>query len=160
MSIDQRVIVLGLGYVGLPLAVALAKHHDTIGLDIDVRRIEELTAGHDRTGEIEPTRLEQSSLTLLADSAQCPAADFYIVTVPTPIDAANRPDLRMVEAASRSIAVMLRGAVVEGRVPVVVYESTVYPGVTEDICGPILEAASGLKCGVDFFLGSWRRAIE
>ena len=90
---DQRVIVLGLGYVGLPLAVALAQQHDTVGLDIDLRRIEELIAGHDRTGEIEPDRLGGSSLKLLADPAQCPPADFYIVTVPTPIDAANRPDL-------------------------------------------------------------------
>ncbi len=149
----QRVIVLGLGYVGLPLAVALAQQHDTVGLDIDARRIEELRAGHDRTGEIEPGRLGRSSLTLLADPVQCPPADFYIVTVPTPIDAANRPDLRMLEAASRSVAAMLPAAVAQGRVPVVVYESTVYPGVTEDTCGPILEAGSGLTCGVDFFLG-------
>ena len=116
----QRVIVLGLGYVGLPLAVALAQQHDTVGLDIDARRIEELRAGHDRTGEIEPGRLGRSSLTLLADPVQCPPADFYIVTVPTPIDAANRPDLRMLEAASRSVAAMLPAAVAQGRVPVVV----------------------------------------
>ncbi|MEO6717687.1 MAG: nucleotide sugar dehydrogenase [Novosphingobium sp.] len=153
MSSDQRVIVIGLGYVGLPLAVALAQQHDTVGLDTDVRRIAELTAGHDRTGEIAPDRLAQSSLALLGDAALCPAADFYIVTVPTPIDAANRPDLRIVEAASRSVAAMLPAAVAEGRAPVVVYESTVYPGVTEEICGPLIEAASGLICGVDFFLG-------
>jgi UDP-N-acetyl-D-galactosamine dehydrogenase len=149
----QWVVVIGLGYVGLPLAVALAQHHETTGLDIDQRRIGELTAGHDRTGEIEPAKLEKSTLTLLADPALCPAADFYIVTVPTPIDAANRPDLGMVEAASRSVAAMLPAAIAEGRVPVIVYESTVYPGVTEEICGPILEAGSGLKCGSDFYLG-------
>jgi len=153
LASNQRVIVIGLGYVGLPLAVALAQQHDTLGLDIDTRRIDELTTGHDRTGEIEPERLARSGLTLLADPALCPAADFYIVTVPTPIDGANRPDLRMVEAASRTVATMLAAAVAEGRVPVVVYESTVYPGVTEEICGPLLEAGSGLKCGVDFFLG-------
>jgi UDP-N-acetyl-D-galactosamine dehydrogenase len=153
LSDKQRVVVIGLGYVGLPLAVALAQHHETTGLDIDQRRIGELTAGHDRTGEIEPAKLEKSTLTLLADPALCPAADFYIVTVPTPIDAANRPDLGMVEAASRSVAAMLPAAIAEGRVPVIVYESTVYPGVTEEICGPILEAGSGLKCGSDFYLG-------
>jgi UDP-N-acetyl-D-glucosamine/UDP-N-acetyl-D-galactosamine dehydrogenase len=94
-----------------------------------------------------------STLALLADPACCPPSDFYIVTVPTPIDGANRPDLRIVEAASRTIAAMLPAAIAEGRVPVVVYESTVYPGVTEEICAPILEAGSGLKCGEDFFLG-------
>ena len=153
LSDSSRTIVIGLGYVGLPLAVALAKQSTTVGLDVDTRRIAELESGHDRTGEIERPRLEASTLTLTADPAACPPADFYIVTVPTPIDAANRPDLRMVEAASRTVAAMLPAAVAEGRVPVVVYESTVYPGVTEDICAPILEAGSGLVCGKDFFLG-------
>jgi UDP-N-acetyl-D-glucosamine/UDP-N-acetyl-D-galactosamine dehydrogenase len=150
---SPRVVVIGLGYVGLPLAVALARQFETVGLDVDQRRIAELQAGHDRTGEIERERLEASSLTLTADPALCPPADFYIVTVPTPIDSANRPDLRMVEAASRTVADLLPAAVAERRVPVVVYESTVYPGVTEDICAPILEAVSGLRCGSDFFLG-------
>ncbi|WP_179407405.1 nucleotide sugar dehydrogenase [Novosphingobium marinum] len=148
-----RVAVIGLGYVGLPLAVALAGKFDTIGIDIDGRRIEELAGGHDRTGEIERERLDVSELALLADPVGCPPCDFYIVTVPTPIDGANRPDLRMVEAASRTVGAMLPAAVAEGRVPVVVYESTVYPGVTEEVCGPLLEAASGLECGTDFFLG-------
>lgn len=148
-----RVVVVGLGYVGLPLAVALAGRFETIGLDIDTRRIAELEAGHDRTGEIDRDRLDASELALAADPDICPPADFYIVTVPTPIDGANRPDLRIVEAASRTIGRLLPAALVEGRVPVVVYESTVYPGVTEDICAPILEAHSGLKCGRDFFLG-------
>ena len=149
----QRVVVVGLGYVGLPLAVAMAKHFDTIGLDIDQRRIAELESGHDRTGEIESPRLAASALALSADPHACPPADVYIVTVPTPIDGANRPDLRMVEAASRTVGAMLPAALAEGRVPVVIYESTVYPGVTEDICGPILEQHSGLICGRDFFLG-------
>jgi nucleotide sugar dehydrogenase len=148
-----RVIVIGLGYVGLPLAVALARRFETTGLDIDARRIAELKDGHDRTGEIERERLAASSLGLTDRPADCPPADFYIVTVPTPIDAANRPDLRLVEAASRTVAAMLGAAVAEGRQPVVVYESTVYPGVTEDICAPILEQVSGLVCGKDFFLG-------
>jgi UDP-N-acetyl-D-galactosamine dehydrogenase len=148
-----RVVVLGLGYVGLPLAVALAGRFETVGLDIDKRRIAELAAGHDRTGEIEEYRLDASELGLASEPTSCPPADFYIVTVPTPIDGANRPDLRMVESASRAVGALLPAAVAEGRVPVVVYESTVYPGVTEDICAPILEAASGLTCGRDFFLG-------
>jgi UDP-N-acetyl-D-galactosamine dehydrogenase len=152
-AIATRVTVIGLGYVGLPLAVALAGRFQTIGLDIDTRRIEELASGHDRTGEIGRERLEASELALLADPARCPPSDFYIVTVPTPIDGANRPDLRIVEAASRTIGAMLPAAVAEGRVPVVVYESTVYPGVTDEICAPLLEAASGLECGKDFFLG-------
>lgn len=150
---SARVTVIGLGYVGLPLAVALARQFDTCGLDVDARRIAELESGHDRTGEIERARLEASTLALTADPATCPPSDFYIVTVPTPIDGANRPDLRMVEAASRTVAALLPAAVAEGRVPVVVYESTVYPGVTEDVCATILEAASGLVCGRDFFLG-------
>lgn len=149
----QRVAVVGLGYVGLPLAVALAGKFETVGIDIDQRRIEELLAGHDRTGEIARTRLKKAKLGLVSDPALCPPCDFYIVTVPTPIDGANRPDLRLVEAASRTIGAMLPAALAEGRVPVVVYESTVYPGVTEDICAPILEATSGLECGRDFFLG-------
>jgi UDP-N-acetyl-D-galactosamine dehydrogenase len=147
-----RVAVIGLGYVGLPLAVVLAQKFDCIGIDIDTQRIAELGRGHDRTGEIDAARLAASTLALQADPAQCPPCDFYIVTVPTPIDGANQPDLRMVEAASRTVGAMLPAALAEGRVPVVVYESTVYPGVTEDICAPILEAASGLECGRDFFL--------
>ena len=145
--------MVGLGYVGLPLAVALAKSFPTTGLDVDARRIAELQCGHDRTGEIDAERLAASTLALTADSAECPTADFYIVTVPTPIDEANRPDLRIVEAASRTVGGMLARAVADGRQPVVIYESTVYPGVTEELCGPILEQVSGLICGQDFFLG-------
>lgn len=153
VSATTRVTVLGLGYVGLPLAVALAKQFFVTGFDIDRQRIAELSEGHDRTREIEAERLAKSSLGLTSDAAVCPPSDFYIVTVPTPIDAHNRPDLRLVEAASHTVGAMLPDAVAEGRSPVVVFESTVYPGVTEDICGPILEQVSGLKCGVDFFLG-------
>ncbi|MCW1401477.1 nucleotide sugar dehydrogenase [Novosphingobium sp. MW5] len=152
-SPSPRVTVIGLGYVGLPLAVALAKQFETTGLDIDTRRIDELKSGHDRTGEIDRARMEASRLVLTADPAACPPSDFYIVTVPTPIDGANRPDLTLVEKASRTVAKMIAPAVAEGRAPVIVYESTVYPGVTEDLCAPILEEVSGLKCGTDFFLG-------
>lgn len=153
VSATTRVTVLGLGYVGLPLAVALAKKFFVTGFDIDVQRISELSEGHDRTREIEPALLSMSSLGLTCDAGVCPPSDFYIVTVPTPIDNQNRPDLRLVESASRTVGKMLPAAVNEGRAPVVVFESTVYPGVTEDICGPILEEVSGLKCGQDFFLG-------
>lgn len=153
VSSTTRVTVLGLGYVGLPLAVALAKKFFVTGFDIDMQRIDELSEGHDRTREIDHGRLAASSLGLTSNAAVCPPSDFYIVTVPTPIDAANNPDLRLVESASRTVGRMLPDAVTEGRKPIVVFESTVYPGVTEDICGPLLEQVSGLKCGTDFFLG-------
>lgn len=149
----KRVTVVGLGYVGLPLAVALAKQFETFGLDVDAGRIAELETGHDRTGEIDPGRMQASSLSLTCDPDSCPPCDFYIITVPTPIDGNNRPDLRIVEAASRTVAAMIAKSVADGRTPIAVYESTVYPGVTEDICAPILEQVSGLRCGTDFFLG-------
>ena len=149
MTEGKRVVVIGLGYVGLPLAVALARSVETWGYDIDTRRIAELERGHDRTGEIEAERLGASSLRLTADPAACRGADFYIVTVPTPVNAAKQPDLSIVMAATRLVAGMLE----PGRRSVVVYESTVYPGVTEEMCGPELEGVSGLTCGVDFFLG-------
>ena len=132
---SPRIVVVGLGYVGLPLAVALAKRFDTWGLDINETRIAELRDGYDRTHEIDADALSASTLHLTAAPADCPPADFYIVTVPTPVDDAKRPDLRMVEAASRTVAAMLDAS----RKPIVVYESTVYPGVTEELCGAILE---------------------
>ncbi len=149
MPTQPRVIVIGLGYVGLPLAVALAKQFETWGVDVNTARIAELEANHDRTGEIDAERMAASSLRLTADPAACPPADFYIVTVPTPIDDANRPDLSLVVKASKTVATMLDAS----RKPIIVFESTVYPGVTEDLCAPVLEEASGLKCGSDFFLG-------
>lgn len=144
----QKIVIVGLGYVGLPLAIAMAKTAECWGLDVDRGRIDELTRGHDRTGEIGPERLAATSLRLTAEPADCPAADFYIVTVPTPVDLRNRPDLSIVMAATRTVGAMLDSA----RRPIVIYESTVYPGVTEELCGPELERASGLKCGKDFFL--------
>lgn len=148
-----QVTVIGLGYVGLPLAVALARTFPTTGLDVNRRRIAELRDGHDRTNEVDAEELEASMLALTSELSECPPSDFYIVTVPTPVDGNNSPDLSVIEAASRSLGALLRGAVEDGRVPIVVYESTVYPGVTEDVCAPILESESGLKCGTDFFLG-------
>ena len=146
---DISIVVVGLGYVGLPLAVALARQFRVTGLDIDARRVEELRRHHDRTGEIEPNVLEQSPLTLTSAPEDGRGADVYIVTVPTPVDADNRPDLGALTAASETVGALLDKA----RSPIVVYESTVYPGVTEEICGPLLERASGLVCGEDFFLG-------
>ncbi|MDL2351253.1 MAG: nucleotide sugar dehydrogenase [Pseudomonadota bacterium] len=148
-----QVTVVGLGYVGLPLAVALARQFPTTGLDINRQRIAELRSGHDRTGEIDTARLSASSLSLTDQPQQCPPSQFYIVTVPTPIDSANLPDLGALQAASRTVAALLPAAVAAGLEPVVIYESTVYPGVTEDVCAPILEAGSGLVCGRDFYLG-------
>lgn len=148
MIADTRVVIIGLGYVGLPLAIALAKSFDAWGLDVDCGRIAELERGYDRTGEIDTNRLNASSLRLTTDPTACPDADFYIVTVPTPVDAGNRPDLSIVMAATRTVGSMLK----PGQRSIVIYESTVYPGVTEEICGPELERVSGLRCGQDFFL--------
>jgi len=145
----QRIVVIGLGYVGLPLAVALARKFDTIGFDIDEGRVAELCSGHDRTNEVENGALRESGLKLTADAADCAGADVYIVTVPTPVDEANRPDLTAVMAATR----MLAGLIDAERRPTIIYESTVYPGVTEDMCGPEIERTAGLKRGRDFRLG-------
>lgn len=148
----KQVAVIGLGYVGLPLALALARKFPCCGVDIDASRIGELVKGFDRTGEVDSAALAGSSLQLFSTVDQCPPCDFYIITVPTPIDEANCPDLALVRAASRAVGRVLPQALANGLRPVVVFESTVYPGVTEDICGPELETASGLTCGRDFFL--------
>jgi UDP-N-acetyl-D-galactosamine dehydrogenase len=149
MAGDYRIVVVGLGYVGLPLAVALARRFEVIGFDIDPNRVGELRENFDRTGEIDTEVLAASSLELTHSTDHCVAGDVYIVTVPTPVDADNRPDLGAVLAATRIVA----KAIEAYRRPTVVFESTVYPGVTEDICGPELERASGLTRGRDFRLG-------
>lgn len=147
------VTVIGLGYVGLPLAIALARHGPTAGLDVSLERLGELRAGMDRTGEIDAEVLRASTLQLVGCASECPPSDIYIITVPTPIDADNRPDLTMVERAGATVGALLRESAAQGLDPIVVLESTVYPGVTEHILGPVLETASGLRCGVDFHLG-------
>jgi UDP-N-acetyl-D-galactosamine dehydrogenase len=144
-----RIIVVGLGYVGLPLAVALARKFDVIGFDIDAERIRELEEGIDRTREVASDDLRNSTLQLTAQEGDCAGADLYIVTVPTPVDRSNRPDLSAVLAATRMIAALIDAA----KRPTIVYESTVYPGVTEDICGPEIERIAGLERGRDFRLG-------
>ncbi len=144
---NPRIAVVGLGYVGIPLAVGLAKHFPVIGYDIKAERVAELRRGIDRTGEVDPSELEASTLELTDNAAGMAGSDIFIVTVPTPVDADNRPDLGAVCAACETVGgVMAEGAVV-------VLESTVYPGVTEEICGPLLEKISGLACGRQFFLG-------
>ena len=144
-----RIVVIGLGYVGLPLAVALARKFQVIGFDIDPNRIGELRENFDRTGEIDSDVLAASTLELTHSTDHCIAGDVYIVTVPTPVDDDNRPDLGAVLAATRIVAAGIDPA----RRPTIVFESTVYPGVTEDICGPELERVSGLSHGRDFRLG-------
>ena len=143
----KKIAVIGLGYVGLPLAVALARHFSVVGFDIDLSRVSELMDGKDRTEEVPTPVLRASAMTLLADVTATEGADIYIVTVPTPVSEDNVPDLTAVKMASKAVGeVIADGAIV-------VFESTVYPGVTEDICGPILAEASGLVCGEGFFLG-------
>ena len=149
MPSTEQIVVVGLGYVGLPLAVALSRSYAVIGLDIDQRRVDELKLGVDRTREIEPETLKSAALQLTSRAADAAGADVYIVTVPTPVDERNQPDLRPVIGATRSVATLLDRA----RKPIVVYESTVYPGVTEEVCGPLIEEVSGLQRGRDFFLG-------
>ena len=149
MSINNErfVSVIGLGYVGLPVAVAFGKLRKTIGFDIKADRIAELKSGFDRTNEVMPADLKAADIFYTSDIKELSKADFHIVAVPTPVDKANIPDLTPVVKASETAGKALRkGAIV-------VYESTVYPGVTEDICVPILERESGLKCGRDFKVG-------
>ncbi len=145
---SRRIAVVGLGYVGLPVAVAMARRFPgTIGFDIDADKLARLRAGEDRTGELDADTLRATGLRLTTDATALAEADFFIVAVPTPIDRQRKPDLEPLRAASRTVGAALRpGAIV-------VYESTVYPGVTEEVCAPILEQASGLRCGVDFKLG-------
>jgi UDP-N-acetyl-D-galactosamine dehydrogenase len=147
-GISRRIAVIGLGYVGLPVAVALAQLGKTVvAFDIDKRRIEELSKGHDRTGEVDDSTLASKHLKLTSMPGDLRAADFFIVTVPTPIDASNQPNLEPLRQASISVGQALKKG------DIVVYESTVYPGVTEDVCIPLLEQTSGLKWKTDFNVG-------
>ncbi len=148
MSHNRKIAVIGLGYVGLPVAVAFARSGAAVvGFDIDRGRVTELRSGHDRTLEVEARELGFASLKYEFDVNTLTAADFYIVTVPTPIDAANRPDLGAMLAASRTVGGVLKKG------DIVVYESTVYPGAVEEDCVPILEQVSGLSAGRDFSVG-------
>ena len=146
--ITSKIAVIGLGYVGLPLAVEFGKQRETIGFDINLNRITELNSGIDNTLEVAKDELAKAAdLTFTADLENIKQCGIYIVTVPTPIDAANRPDLTPLSRASETVASVLQKG------DVVIYESTVYPGCTEEVCVPILEALSGLKYNLDFFCG-------
>jgi UDP-N-acetyl-D-galactosamine dehydrogenase len=139
--------VVGLGYVGLPVAVAFGKSQRVVGFDIDPERIAELRRGWDRTHEVEDADLAAADVHYTDDLGDLGAADFHIVAVPTPVDDAKRPDLTPVLSASRTVGRALKAG------DIVVFESTVYPGATEEDCVPILERESGLKCGLDFTVG-------
>ncbi|CAB3678028.1 Vi polysaccharide biosynthesis protein VipA/TviB [Achromobacter piechaudii] len=145
---DVKLAVVGLGYVGLPLAVEFGKKRSVIGFDINTRRIDALKAGHDHTLEVSDEELaEAAQLTYTADRAELGKANVFIVTVPTPIDEYKQPDLTPLVKASETIGAVLK------RGDIVIYESTVYPGATEEDCVPVLERVSGLKFNVDFYAG-------
>lgn len=143
----RKVAVVGLGYVGLPIAVAFGKQGTVIGFDINREKIDELREGVDRTGEVSAADLRLAQVHFTAEPSDLKAADFIIVAVPTPINEALQPDLTALQKSSELIG----GNLTPGTI--VVFESTVYPGATEEVCQPILEKASGMKCGVDFKLG-------
>ena len=148
MMHGRKIAVIGLGYVGLPVAVSFARSGvPVVGFDVDPRRVAELREGKDRTREVERGDLRQETLSFTVDPAEMAKADFFIVTVPTPIDEARNPDLRAMLAASRSVGAVLK------RGDIVVFESTVYPGAVEDDCVPVLEQESHFKAGVDFTVG-------
>ena len=145
---DVKLAVVGLGYVGLPLAVEFGKKRSVIGFDINTRRIDALKAGHDHTLEVSDAELaEAAQLRYTADRAELGQANVFIVTVPTPIDEYKQPDLTPLVKASETIGAVLK------RGDIVIYESTVYPGATEEDCVPVLERVSGLKFNVDFYAG-------
>ena len=145
---NSRIGIIGLGYVGLPLAVEFGKQLPTIGLDINEKRIAELKSGTDSTLELKPEQLAQASmLTFTTQVRDIESCNIYIITVPTPVDKLKRPDLSPLQAASKLVGQILKGD------DVVIFESTVYPGATEEICVPVLEAASNLTYNRDFFVG-------
>lgn len=144
----DKIGIIGLGYVGLPLAAEFGKTIDTVGFDIDTNRIAELSKGHDRTGEVDSNELKESSkLVFSSDPSTLKEVNFFIVTVPTPVDEFKQPDLSPLVSASKSVGQVLK------KNDIVIYESTVYPGCTEEICVPVLEKVSGLKFNRDFFCG-------
>ncbi len=148
MAHSRRIAVIGLGYVGLPVAAAFARSGVPVtGFDIDRVRIDELRASCDRTREVDAADLKQPNLRYENDPSNLADADFYIVTVPTPIDGARQPDLSAILSASETVGGVLK------RGDIVVYESTVYPGAVEDICLSVLERKSGLTGGRDFTVG-------
>jgi UDP-N-acetyl-D-glucosamine/UDP-N-acetyl-D-galactosamine dehydrogenase len=144
---EEKIAVVGLGYVGMPIAVAFAKKVNVIGFDLNIQKIEQYKNGIDPTNEVGNETIRQTTVGFTSDPAKLQEAKFLVVAVPTPVNADKTPDLSPIEGVSRTIGKNL------SKGSIVVYESTVYPGVTEDICVPILERESGLKCGVDFKVG-------
>ncbi len=145
---DKTLAIIGLGYVGLPLAVEFGKQRDVIGFDINAKRVDELQGGHDHTLECSPQELaEAKHLRYSCDMQDLRQASIFIVTVPTPVDQANRPDMAPLVKASETVGKVLKTG------DIVIYESTVYPGATEEVCVPVLERFSGLKLNHDFFCG-------
>ncbi|RAP50055.1 MAG: UDP-N-acetyl-D-galactosamine dehydrogenase, partial [Methanosphaera sp. rholeuAM270] len=142
-----KLSLVGLGYVGMPIAVEFAKHIDVIGFDINEKKIAQYSSGIDPTGEVGDAAISESSVDFTSDPARLREARFHIVAVPTPVNQDKTPELAPIVGASRTLGKQLQPG------SIVVYESTVYPGVTEDICVPILEEESGLTCGVDFKVG-------
>lgn len=148
MQRQNNIAVIGLGYVGLPIATAFAKYFSVVGFDVDKERVAELLEGYDRTGELSKHELNDlSQLKLSSDPQDLLPCDFYIVTVPTPVDDSNQPDFSPLISASNTAGKYLT------RGDIVVFESTVYPGATEEICVPVLESVSGLRFNVDFYVG-------
>lgn len=147
LSGEEKIALIGLGYVGMPIAVEFAKHVKVIGFDLNERKIQNYKNGLDPTNEVGAEAISKTTVDFTTDEGRLREARFLIVAVPTPINADHTPDLCPVESASRIVGRNLTPG------SIVVYESTVYPGVTEDICVPILEKESGLKCGVDFKIG-------
>jgi len=147
LNIHRKVSVIGLGYVGLPVAVAFGNKGKTIGFDINPARVTELQRNYDRTGEVSSLELSTADILYTSSLNQLKQADFHIVAVPTPINDANQPDLSLLINASAAIGKALKKG------DIVVYESTVYPGATEEECRPVLEKESGLVCGHDFKIG-------
>lgn len=146
ISSKEKLALVGLGYVGMPIAVEFAKHVPVIGFDINKKRVNEYKNGIDSTNEVGPA-IKNSTVDFTADPSRLKEARFIVVAVPTPVNEDNSPDLRPVEGASKTVGQNLSAGTI------VVFESTVYPGVTEDICVPIIEKESGLKCGVDWKIG-------
>jgi UDP-N-acetyl-D-glucosamine/UDP-N-acetyl-D-galactosamine dehydrogenase len=147
MKQPRLVSVIGLGYVGLPVAIAFGQKARTVGFDVSSRRIQELKSGHDRNDEVSAETLRTADILYSSNYEDLRQADFHIVAVPTPVDDAHQPDLTPVISATETVAKALKKG------DIVVYESTVYPGVTEEECVPVLERISGLKCGTDFTVG-------
>ena len=144
----DKIALIGLGYVGLPLAVEFGKEIETIGFDINLARIQELKQGKDSTLEVEPEELKKSiKLSYTNNPEEIRDCNFYIITVPTPIDGHKRPDLTPLEESSETVGKLLK------QDDIVIYESTVYPGATEEVCVPILEQQSGLKFNQGFYCG-------